>query len=36
MVTPGSDITEDIIETTMSYDEDGFMLSSTVDPGGLN
>lgn len=36
LVTAGSGLTADVSDTTMTYDPDGMMLSSTIDPGGLN
>jgi RHS repeat-associated protein len=36
LVATGSSLTADITDTVMTYDADGFLLTSTTDPTGLN
>ena len=36
LVASGSGLTADVTDTVMSYDDDGNLLTSTVDPTGLN
>ncbi len=36
LVNSGSGLAADVSDTTMTYDADGMLLTSTTDPGGLN
>ncbi len=36
LVATGSSLTADVTDTVMTYDADGFLLTSTTDPTGLN